>query len=73
MNDDEEAWVDAASVRMALADLRLAHQDLDAAIGALEAGPKVDQLRIARLKKRKLGLRDQITKLEERLTPDIIA
>jgi uncharacterized protein (TIGR02444 family) len=73
MNYDTEPAEDEASIRMALADLRLAHQDLDAAIGALEAGRKVDQLQIARLKKRKLGLRDQITKLEERLTPDIIA
>jgi uncharacterized protein (TIGR02444 family) len=72
MNDDAPGE-DESSDRIALADLRLAHQDLDAAIGALEAGPKVDQLQIARLKKRKLGLRDQITKLEERLTPDIIA
>ena len=73
MNDDVEPGEDEASIRIALADLRLAHQDFDAAIAALEAGPKVDQLQIARLKKRKLGLRDQITKLEERLTPDIIA
>ena len=73
MNDDVEPGEDEASIRIALADLRLAHQDLDAAIAALEAAPKVDQLQIARLKKRKLGLRDQITKLEERLTPDIIA
>ncbi len=73
MNDDVEPGEDEASIRIVLADLRLAHQDFDAAIAALEAGPKVDQLQIARLKKRKLGLRDQITKLEERLTPDIIA
>ncbi len=73
MNDDDDPGEDEMSIRIALADLRLAHQDLDAAIGALEAGLKVDQLQIARLKKRKLGLRDQITRLEERLTPDIIA
>ena len=72
MNDDIDPG-DEAAIRIALGDLRLEHQDLDAAIGALEAGPKVDQLQIARLKKRKLVLRDQITKLEERLTPDIIA
>jgi hypothetical protein len=72
MNDDTDTG-DEATIRIALADLRLAHQDLDAAIAALEASPRVDQLQIARLKKRKLGLRDQIMKLEERLTPDIIA
>ena len=64
---------DEVTIRLALADLRLAHQDLDAAVRALESGPQPDQLRIARLKKRKLGLRDQIAKLDDRLTPDIIA
>lgn len=73
MLDDFQPAEDAASIRMTLADLRLAHQDLDAAIRALEAGARPDQLQIARLKKRKLGLRDQISKLEDRLTPDIIA
>ena len=73
MNDDRGGGGRDLGPDSALADLRLAHQDFDAAIGALEAVPKVDQLQIARLKKRKLGLRDQITRLEERLTPDIIA
>jgi uncharacterized protein (TIGR02444 family) len=73
INDDVAPGEDDASIRVVLGDLRLAHQDLDAAIAALEAGAMVDQLQIARLKKRKLGLRDQITRLEERLTPDIIA
>ena len=40
---------------------------------ALTAKPLPDQLQIARLKKQKLALRDQITRLEDRLTPDIIA
>ena len=73
MNDDSSQLDDEGAIRMAIGDLRLAHQDLDAAIQALEAGPMPDQLRIARLKKRKLNLRDQIAKLEDRLTPDIIA
>jgi uncharacterized protein (TIGR02444 family) len=72
MNDDIETDDDAA-IRIALSDLRLAHQDLDAAVLALEASPRPDQLRIARLKKRKLMLRDRIAELEDRLTPDIIA
>ncbi len=53
------------------------HRDLDVAIDALtEAGQKsgsVDQLQIARLKKRKLRLKDQIALIEDRLLPDIIA
>ncbi len=73
MNDDSSQLDDEGAIRMAIGDLRLAHQDLDAAIQALEAGPSPDQLRVARLKKRKLNLRDQIARLEDRLTPDIIA
>lgn len=73
MNDDIDPADDEEMIRVALADLRLAHQDLDAAVRALEAGPRPDQLQVARLKKRKLALRDQIAKLEDRLTPDIIA
>jgi hypothetical protein len=56
-----------------IAELRQAHQDLDAAVAALQAQPVTDQLRIARLKRRKLALRDQIAMLEDRITPDIIA
>ena len=57
----------------ARAQLRQTHQDLDAAVAALEANPQPDQLRIARLKKQKLILRDQIAKLDNRLTPDLLA
>ena len=53
--------------------LRQEHRDLDAAIDALIAGSASDQLQIARLKKRKLRLRDEITLLEDQLIPDIIA
>lgn len=60
-------------LRAQIAALREEHQDLDDAVRALEALPMPDQLQIARLKKKKLTLRDQIAKLEDRLTPDIIA
>ena len=57
--------------------LRTEHRDLDAAIAALtEAGQQsgyLDQLQIARLKKRKLKLKDQIAMIEDYLLPDIIA
>jgi hypothetical protein len=52
---------------------RLDHRDLDAAIAALIEAGSSDQLQIARLKKRKLGLKDEILALESRLIPDIIA
>ncbi|HLY80853.1 MAG TPA: DUF465 domain-containing protein [Caulobacteraceae bacterium] len=68
LSPDEEA-----RLRTQIAALREEHQDLDDAVRALEALPRSDQLQIARLKKKKLTLRDQITKLEDRLTPDIIA
>ena len=53
--------------------LRQEHRDLDAAIDALVFGGASDQLQIARLKKRKLRLKDEIAMLEDRLVPDIIA
>ncbi len=49
------------------------HRDLDAAIAALSAQPLCDQLQLARLKKRKLRLRDEIMWIESQLIPDIIA
>jgi hypothetical protein len=60
-------------LRKRLAGLRTEHRDLDAAIGALTLAGDGDQLRIARLKKRKLWIRDQIAIVEDYLTPDIIA
>ncbi len=56
-----------------LALLRLEHRDLDAAIEALRAAVAADQLQIARLKKRKLRLKDEISLLEDMSIPDIIA
>jgi hypothetical protein len=56
-----------------LAMLRTEHRDLDAAIEALTGAGSTDQLQIARLKKRKLRLKDQIAIVEDLLLPDIIA
>ena len=60
-------------IEQKLAVLRQEHQDLDTAVQAIEQQPLPDQLLIARLKKKKLVLRDQIAVLEDQLTPDIIA
>lgn len=60
-------------LRLRLAQLRQSHRDLDEAILALEAAQNRDQLRLTRLKKRKLGLKDEIARLEDQLLPDIIA
>jgi hypothetical protein len=56
-----------------LEQLRVEHRDLDDAITALRAQAVVDQLQIARLKKKKLVLKDRIMRLEDQLVPDIIA
>lgn len=56
-----------------LSQLRQEHRDLDEAIQALIASGPYDQLQLTRLKKRKLMLRDLITKLEDDMLPDIIA
>jgi hypothetical protein len=53
-----------------LAELRLEHRDLDAAITRLQADIAADELAVKRLKKRKLQLKDQITRLESDLIPD---
>ena len=65
--------MDEAEARQKIEQLKLEHRDLDAAIEALASGSAPDQLQIARLKKRKLRLRDEIALIEDNLVPDIIA
>lgn len=69
----EYARLTEDEMRKRLETLRLEHRDLDAAIDALSSAGAVDQIQIARLKKRKLRLKDQIALLEDYLIPDIIA
>lgn len=64
---------DAEAARARLALLRTEHRDLDDAIDALRVSAGPDQLQLARLKKRKLRLRDEIAAIEDQLIPDIIA
>jgi hypothetical protein len=64
---------DERDLREELVKLRAAHRDLDTEIVALETSNSADQLLVRRLKKRKLTLKDQITSIEDQLTPDIIA
>ena len=59
--------------RHRLKELRIEHRDLDAVIERLNLVMASDQLQIRRLKKRKLLLKDQITKLESELIPDLNA
>jgi hypothetical protein len=67
------AGVSEEELRKRLEMLKIEHRDLDAAIDALSDGGSSDQLQIARLKKRKLKLKDQIALIEDYLIPDIIA
>ena len=65
--------MDESQISARLGVLRLEHRDLDSAIVALGSASAVDQIQLARLKKRKLRLRDEIAQLEDQLIPDIIA
>jgi hypothetical protein len=64
---------DERELQTELARLQQEHRDLDAAIDALHQSPAPDLLRLQRLKKRKLQLRDRIAFIEDQITPDIIA
>lgn len=56
-----------------IVELRIEHFDLDAAIVALSNTTPVDQLQVKRLKKRKLAIKDMITRMESKMIPDIDA
>ena len=71
MNDGDDSTQQDMAMR--LAALKVEHRDLDAAIEALRESVAADQLQLARLKKRKLRLRDEIAVLEDMAVPDIIA
>jgi hypothetical protein len=65
--------LDHEEIARRIEQLRQEHRDLDMAIESLGATPGADQLVLARIKKRKLRLRDEIAQLEDQLIPDIIA
>ena len=65
--------MEADDIGRRLAHLRTEHRDLDAAIVALSSVAQPDQLQIARLKRRKLSIKDEIVLLGDQLIPDIIA
>ena len=65
--------VQEVQLRGKLQNLYHQHRDLDAAIAAFEESGRADVLQLQRLKKMKLGLKDQISRIENLLIPDIIA
>jgi hypothetical protein len=68
-NVDRELFKNVEKLR----ELRIAHRDLDEVISRLSLDFQTDQLQLKRLKKRKLVLKDQITRLESELIPDLNA
>ena len=64
---------DTSETRQLLTELRQEHRDLDLAINRMALDPRQDQLHLRRLKKRKLKLKDWITRLESKLIPDMDA
>ena len=74
MNESADISMKTEEVlKVELEVFRRQHRDLDEAITALQERGTSDQLTIRRLKKQKLGLKDKISQIEDRLTPDIIA
>ncbi len=65
--------IDQEALRRKIEELQLEHRDLDDAIHHLVAAGTMEQLQLQRLKRRKLKLKDQITQLENKLIPDILA
>lgn len=60
-------------IRSKLEGLRVEHRDLDTTISRLAGSPHINELQLKRLKKRKLRLKDYITRLESLLIPDLDA
>jgi hypothetical protein len=65
--------LDVEALKAKLAAFTIEHRDLDDVISRIAERAPFDQLLLQRLKKRKLALKDQISKLESELLPDIIA
>lgn len=65
--------IQADYIRKKLEDLLSEHRDLDDVITSMVKNQVFDQLQLQRLKKRKLGLKDEIIKLKALIVPDIIA
>lgn len=73
MADETEQDEDRAAMQELLASLKVEHRRIDAQIEALENTGVEDVVKIKRMKKIKLAMKDQIVYLENQLTPDIIA
>ncbi len=72
-NDRDFDGANDEALAIRLATLEEEHRDLDAAITSLELNSPYERLTIARLKKKKLQLKDQIKEIKDSMLPDIIA
>lgn len=70
---DDRAAIDHEVIEEKIRELLQQHADLDDAITLLAGGSVFDQLKVQRMKKHKLSIKDQIRILEDMLIPDIIA
>ena len=71
--DKDDTAEKQAKLRKKLEQLTMEHNDLDSVIGEMIANPLTDMVRLQRLKKRKLAVKDEIRDIQRRLLPDIIA
>ncbi|GHA51972.1 hypothetical protein GCM10008927_16870 [Amylibacter ulvae] len=72
--DDKKRKMDRTAVlQVELATMRQQHRDLDMAIDAIHETANPDMLTLQRLKRQKLAIKDEISRLEDEITPDIIA
>ena len=67
MSEDQE------ELKIKLAELKVEHRDMDIVIQQVSEAKPIDFIRLQRLKKRKLALKDSIARIESMLLPDIIA
>lgn len=63
--------MDNKEIKQRINDLALEHKDLDDALNLMREKPYIDELQIRRIKKRKLKLKDELSRLESKLIPDI--
>ena len=73
MTKDDDIAREQAALRKKLEQLTVEHGDLDTVIEEMIANPLTDVVRLQRLKKRKLAIKDEIRAIHRRLLPDIIA
>ena len=71
--DDNIGNPQRVAFQQRIVELKMEHRDLDTAIERLAADSAHDELQLRRLKRRKLLLKDQITRLEREIDPDVLA